>query len=149
MRVAVVGGGVIGLACAWYLRRGGADVVVIERDRCGAGASAGNAGWVTPALSSPIPAPGVTAQALRWLGRPDSPLLLRPRISSAYGAWLWRFWRSARRGPYLRGMHALLELGAPTLELFDGLSADGVEFEMHDDGLLFLFSSEKALRHER
>ena len=35
MHVAVVGGGVVGLSCAFALRRGGADVTVYERGRVG------------------------------------------------------------------------------------------------------------------
>jgi D-amino-acid dehydrogenase len=148
VRVAVVGGGVIGLACAWYLQRGGADVVVLERDRVGQAASRGNAGWITPGLSNPIPAPGVVAQALRWAVQPDSPLLVRPRLDPAFLAWCWRFWRVSGRTPYLEGMRALLALNARTLELFDELQADGVDFEMHADGLLFLFLSDAALAEE-
>jgi D-amino-acid dehydrogenase len=148
VKVAVVGGGVIGLACAWYLQRGGADVVVLERDHVGQAASRGNAGWITPGLSNPIPAPGVMAQALRWALKPDSPLLLRPRLDPAFLAWCWRFWRVSGRTPYLEGMRALLALNARTLELFDGLQADGVDFEMHADGLLFLFLSDEALTEE-
>lgn len=143
-----MGGGVVGLACAWYLQRGGADVVVLERDRVGQAASRGNAGWITPGLSNPIPAPGVMAQALRWALKPDSPLLLRPRLDPAFLVWCWRFWRSSRRAPYLEGMRALLALNARTLNLFDGLKADGVDFEMHADGLLFLFLSDDALAAE-
>ena len=45
-RVVVVGGGVIGLACAWELRRAGATVVVLERGAVGGGVSLGNTGWV-------------------------------------------------------------------------------------------------------
>ncbi len=148
MRVAIVGGGVIGLACGWYLRREGASVVVLERDRCGAAASLGNAGWITPGLSNPIPAPGVTAQALRWMVRPDSPFLVRPRLDPALAGWLWRFWRSSGRRRYVEGMRALLALNARTLELYDELRADGVEFESHADGLLFLFLREHALQEE-
>lgn len=148
MRVAVVGGGAVGLACAWYLRREGADVVLLERGRCGEGASLGNAGWITPGLSNPIPAPGVMAQALRWLAKKDSPLLLRPRLDLAFAAWCWRFMRSSGRERYLEGMRALLALNRRTLELFDGLRADGVEFEMHEDGLLFLFLSARAVEEE-
>jgi D-amino-acid dehydrogenase len=148
VRVAVVGGGAIGLSCAWYLQQGGAEVVVLERDTVGMAASRGNAGWITPGLSNPIPAPGVTAQALKWMLRPDSPFLLRPRPDPAFVAWLWRFWRVSRRRRYLEGMRALLAINARTIELFDGLAADGVEFEMHSAGLLFLFVTEAALADE-
>jgi len=47
-RVAIVGGGVIGLSAAWRLARAGAHVTLIERDRVGAGASAVAAGMLAP-----------------------------------------------------------------------------------------------------
>ena len=46
--VAVVGGGIVGLACAWYAARRGMSVVVLERDRLGAGASQVAAGMLAP-----------------------------------------------------------------------------------------------------
>jgi glycine oxidase len=44
----VVGGGVIGLACAWRAAQRGLDVVVLERTRPGAGASGVAAGMLAP-----------------------------------------------------------------------------------------------------
>ena len=58
-RVAVVGGGMVGLATAWFLQESGAQVTVYERDRVAAGASWGNAGWLTPTLAGPLPEPAV------------------------------------------------------------------------------------------
>jgi glycine oxidase len=46
--VAVVGGGIIGLACAWYAARRGLSVVLLERDRLGGGASDVAAGMLAP-----------------------------------------------------------------------------------------------------
>ena len=46
--VAVVGGGIVGLACAWHAARRGMSVVVLERDRLGAGASDVAAGMLAP-----------------------------------------------------------------------------------------------------
>ena len=43
-----VGGGVIGLACAWRAAEAGADVCVLERDRPAAGASGVAAGMLAP-----------------------------------------------------------------------------------------------------
>ena len=39
----------VGLATAWFLQEAGVQVTVYERDHIGAGASWGNAGWLTPA----------------------------------------------------------------------------------------------------
>ena len=47
-RVIVVGGGVIGLSTAYYLAKSGADVLLLERNEIGSGASSGNAGAVAP-----------------------------------------------------------------------------------------------------
>src|SRR3954468_14437335 len=44
----IVGAGVIGLACAWRAAQRGLDVLLIERDRPGAGASNVAAGMLAP-----------------------------------------------------------------------------------------------------
>jgi glycine oxidase len=59
--VVVVGGGVIGLACAWRARQRGLDVVVLERDRPGRGATHAAAGVLGPDPETP----GFTALARR------------------------------------------------------------------------------------
>ena len=46
--VVVVGGGVIGLACAWRLAQGGAEVAVLERGEPGGGATRVAAGMLAP-----------------------------------------------------------------------------------------------------
>lgn len=149
MSVAVVGGGVIGLCTAYALVRRGATVTVIDRDRCGASTSSGNAGWVTPGLAAPVPAPGVVRQALRWMLDPESPFLVRPRLDPAFLAWGVRFWRASGEARYKAGLRATLDLARPTNELFDALEADGVEFEMHRDGLLYLVRSAEAVESWR
>jgi len=55
--VAIVGGGVVGVACALELARRGAAVRVLERGRLGHGCSYGNAGWLTASLALPLAAP--------------------------------------------------------------------------------------------
>jgi D-amino-acid dehydrogenase len=73
-RVAVVGGGMVGLATAWFLQEAGVQVTVYERDHVGAGASWGNAGWLTPALTAPLPEPAVLRYGLRAVLSPRSPM---------------------------------------------------------------------------
>jgi len=46
--VAVVGGGVVGLACAWRARQRGFSTLVVEREHAGAGASGVAAGMLAP-----------------------------------------------------------------------------------------------------
>lgn len=136
MRIAVVGGGAVGLACAWSLARRGADVVVYERDSIGSGCSLGNTGWVCPGLSAPLPAPGVMTAAVRGMLRPGSPVVFRPLFGPAFLRWSWQFWRASAPGRYRAGLDATVALARRTFELFDALLADGVEFELHPSGMV-------------
>ncbi|WP_405976131.1 FAD-dependent oxidoreductase [Streptomyces sp. NBC_00988] len=145
--VVVVGGGVVGLCTAYYLAEAGLEVEVVERRALGSGASRGNAGWVCLSHSTPIPAPGVVRYALRSLGRPDSPLYLRPLPDPAFVRWLWRFWRSSTPAAFRRGYTAIVELNRTTFDLFDGLRAAGVETGLTRPGMVHAFLSPAEARH--
>jgi D-amino-acid dehydrogenase len=148
VRVVVIGGGVVGLAVAAALVDHGATVVVLDEGRVGQGASAGNAGWITPVLSEPLSAPGVHWQAMRWMANPSSPFLMRPVPRGSYLRWLYRFWRSTAPWRYQAGMAALVALTDEAHSSFDRLAEAGVEFEMHCDGMLFVARGERAVARE-
>jgi D-amino-acid dehydrogenase len=135
-RVAVVGAGVVGLACAWELRRRGADVVVLERAGVGGGVSRGNTGWVTPSLTYPLPAPGMVREGLRQLLTGGEAFVLRPSLDPAFVRWLWSFRRNCTSARFDTGIRALLALNRRTLQLFDAYRDAGVAFEMHTAGLV-------------
>lgn len=135
-RVAVVGAGVVGLACAWELRRRGADVVVLERAGVGEGVSRGNTGWVSPSFTYPLPAPGMVREGLRQLLTRGEAFVLRPSLDPAFARWLWSFRRSCSSDRFDAGIRALLALNRRTLELFDAYRDAGVAFEMHSAGLV-------------
>ncbi|MFI7016516.1 NAD(P)/FAD-dependent oxidoreductase [Streptomyces sp. NPDC050164] len=145
--VVVVGGGVVGLCTADYLAAAGLQVEVVERRRLGSGASRGNAGWVCLSHSTPVPAPGVVRYALRSLGRPDSPLYLRPLPDPAFVRWLWRFRRSSTPAVFRRGYAAIAELNRETFGLFDGLREAGVDTTLTRPGTVHAFLSPAEARH--
>src|SRR5689334_10379459 len=147
MRVVVIGGGVIGLSCAYQLAKRGARVTVVERDTPGSHCSAGNLGWVVPSLSEPLPAPGLVLQSLRYMLRRDSPLYISPGFAYTNAGWLLRFWAHCNRRSFRRGLEAMTALNRRTFALYEEMKQDGVSFEMHRNGLLFLFLSAKALEH--
>ena len=89
-RVIVVGGGVIGACCAYFLTRRGAQVTVLERNEIGKGASYGNAGTIAPG-HPPLNRPGRVKQALAHMLDPTSPLYIPPRWDPALAKWLWTF----------------------------------------------------------
>ena len=145
MRVIVVGGGVVGLCCAFSLSRGGAEVTIVERDRCGHGCSLGNTGWICPGLSAPLPAPGVMSVALRGMLRPGSPILIRPLFGPRFLHWSLLFWRSCTPDRYRTGLEATVALNRRTFDLFDELHAAGVQFELHRTGMVVAALSEAGI----
>jgi D-amino-acid dehydrogenase len=145
-RIIVIGAGVIGLACAYALRKRGHDVVVVDRGLPGDACSSGNAGWIVPSLSGPLPTPGMTGTTLKWMLKSDSPLYISPAAAPGLARWLWRFWRYSNPTDYLKGLRAVAELNRPTRQLFDQLQSDGVPFELHRDGLLFVFLDPTYMR---
>ena len=136
MKVAVVGGGVVGLSCAFALKRGGADVTVYERGRVGEGCSRGNTGWICPSLSAPLPAPGVMGSALRGMLRRDSPLLISPLLGLSFLRWSWGFWRACSVHRYSAALEATVALTKSSFSDYEELRDAGVEFELHATGML-------------
>lgn len=127
--VVVVGGGIIGVCAAWELVERGADVLLLERDGIAAGASRGNAGWVFPSHSTPLPAPGVIRKALTWLFDPDSPFYIQPRWDPVLFRWLWAF-RAACTEAQMRGTFALRrDLSLASIERFAELASEVPELQ--------------------
>jgi D-amino-acid dehydrogenase len=143
--VAVIGGGIVGLCCAYELDRAGAEAIVLERGAAGSGASRGNTGWVCPSFSYPLPGPGIIREGLRGMLRGGGPLAIRPTLDPTFVRWLLGFRRSAARDRWEKGVTALIALNRRTLELFDAYAAAGIEFEMHRSGLLLVATTEAGL----
>lgn len=146
-KVAVIGGGIIGLSIAWELHRRGEEVIVLDSRSAGMAASAVNAGWVSPAMG-PVPGPGLVGTSIKWMLNPESPLYIRPRLNKSFLAWLYRFWRACNSKAYEAGVEATGELGRGTMEIMDQWVADGIEFEMHQYGLLYAFRERAHMEEE-
>ena len=153
--VLVLGGGVIGLACAYYLLAAGRSVTVLEQGTAGCAASHGNCGTLTPSHAAPLAMPGTIATALRWLLKPEAPLRIAPRVDPALLRWLLGFaahcnWRdalhaTAAKAPLLQRSRLLIE------EL---VRTEGLDCEFEASGTLNVFRDRSAFEqacglHER
>jgi len=125
--VLVIGGGVVGLFCAYHLRRGGASVVVAERGTVGGpqSCSHGNTGFVGTQGAAPLAEPGVPAQGLRWLLNPESPFYIKPRLDRELASWLWHFRRACNDEDFKAGFRVLLDLKQRSLVILRELCASG------------------------
>jgi D-amino-acid dehydrogenase len=94
MKAIVLGGGVIGVATAFYLRTHGCDVTLIEREPDVAlVTSFANAGVIAPGYVTPWAAPGMPLKLLKYLFKPASPLIFRPTLDPAQWRWIARWLR--------------------------------------------------------
>lgn len=148
--ILIVGAGVIGMSCAYELSRRGCQVTVIDRGEPGFGCSYGNAGWLTPCFSMPLPMPGMLLQSLKWMTDPESPLYIQPRPSWLLLSWLTRFLLSMNRRKMLRSVTALTELSKYSLQAFSKLSADtGHDIRFRQTGLLMAANTTEGWSYAR
>lgn len=112
MRVAVLGAGVVGVTTAWYLREMGWDVDVYDRQPDVAReTSQANGGQISVSHAEPWAAPGVPTKALKWLGKPDAPLLFRLHADPAQWLWGLQFLRECTQARWLANTKNLIALG--------------------------------------
>ena len=144
--IAIIGGGIIGVASAVELARRGAQVTVLERDRIGHGCSYGNAGWLTPSQAVPLANPAMLLKSFKWMLDPDSPLYIQPRADPAFVRWLIEFLLASRKAKFERGAAALVELCRVSVDLWEAVakrSGDVFGFERH--GLLAVYENAASL----
>jgi D-amino-acid dehydrogenase len=146
MRVTVLGGGLMGVTTAWYLARAGHDVSVIERaPGLAEGTSFANAGLIAPSDSGPWNSPGTLGRLLKYLGREDSPLLLRPGAVPAMAGWGLRFLWQSRAGSFARNTEANTRLAIYNLTLLKALRSEfGIPYDETTGGLLQVFAETGA-----
>jgi len=140
----IIGGGAIGICCAFYLNRLGKKVCVIEKGEICSGSSYGNAGLIVPSHSMPLAAPGVIGQGLKWMFDPASPFYIKPRLDREFLSWLWKFRGACNEANVNRALPVLSALNAVSLELFDELAAlEGVDFNYEKKGVVLIFKTRK------
>jgi D-amino-acid dehydrogenase len=149
--VVIVGGGIVGLCCAYYCALRGWRVTVVERggperDGC----SFGNAGLVVPSHIVPLAAPGMVQLGLKWMLQPEAPFHVRPRLSWDLLRWGWHFCRAATPSRVRRAGPVLRDLSLASRRCYEELAAAIPEgFGLTPNGLLMLCKTEHALQEER
>jgi D-amino-acid dehydrogenase len=143
--VLVVGAGIAGLFCAYYLRRSGATVTVIERGQVGGpqSCSSRNTGFVGTQGAAPLAEPGVLSQGLRWLTSAQSPFAIRPRPSAELISWLWQFRRFCNEADAKTCFGLLLDLKRRSLEILRDLCGAGdLAASLTSQGMIVAFKTE-------
>jgi D-amino-acid dehydrogenase len=143
--IAIVGGGVIGLASAVRLAAEGREVTVIEPNEPGSGASYGNAGTIADYAVIPVGTPAVLRNLPSLLFDRDSPLSIRRSALPMLMPWLLRFaWQSLPRNAG-RNAAAIAALLTDSLSGWRELAAEiGAGDLLKQNGCLYLYGSKPA-----
>ncbi len=141
MRVAILGGGVIGVTTAYELALAGHEVVVIDRQPyAGLETSFGNAGEISPGYASPWAAPGVPLKAVSWLLAEHAPLILRPKADPHMLRWLLGMLRNCTAERYKINKNRMMRVAELSRERLGAVRAEtGIAYDERMQGTLQLF----------
>jgi D-amino-acid dehydrogenase len=149
-KIAVIGGGIVGLACAHRLLLDRHEVAVIDRDPDGDKCSWGNAGGIAVSSVMPASSPGLLWHLPRYLADPLGPLAIRPVYLPRLLPWLRRFVAAGRAAARERGATALAALhGRIYDDLNPMIDAIGLRGVVHQVGGLFVYESVPGLAADR
>jgi len=143
--IIIVGGGIVGLSCAYFLQQDGHEVTVIDKGNFSQGASYVNAGYITPSHIIPLPSPGIISKGLKWMLNPASPFYMKPRLDMDFINWAWKFRSFTTKAHVEHAIKPILDINLLSRELYETLKSSG-EFDFHYQrkGLLMAFKTNKA-----
>ncbi len=142
--VIIIGGGVIGLACAHYLIDKGASVRIIEKDTIGDGASHGNCGLLYFSDVIPLCSPGTISQEIARTIKGTSPLYIKPTLDMNRLIWLLKFASKCNASHMTKAAKEKFEILNYSVSLFDTLLAmDKMSCDFEKKGILTVFRDKK------
>ena len=124
--VVVIGAGMVGLATAWHLQQQNVRVTVVDRAGVAGGSSWGNAGWLAPALTLPLPEPAILAAGIRETLKPSSPVYVPLSANPRLLRFLAGFARHCTPSKWHRAMSVYSQINKLGLAAFDELADGGV-----------------------
>lgn len=147
--VVIIGGGIIGLCCAYYLNNDGHEVTIIDKSNSDSGASYVNAGYLSPSHIIPLSSPGVVKKGLKWMFNPSSPLYIKPRLDVQFLKWALAFNKSCNSKHVKKSAPIIRDISVLSQNLFEEIIISE-KFDAHYEkkGLLMLCQTEKVLEEE-
>lgn len=150
MKVTIIGGGIIGLSSAWYLRNSGHDVTVIDKTDMRSNCSYGNAGYVCPSHFVPLATPGIVKQGLKWMLDSKSPFYVQPRLNRALIDWGLKFMRAATPEKVEAAAIPLRDIALLSQGLYEQWTRlPEFDFAYEHKGLLEIFQTPAGAEHAK
>ena len=149
MNIAIIGGGIIGLSTAYYLKQQGHEVTVFDSGDGSDNCSYGNAGYICPSHFIPLATPGILKQGLKWMWNSRSPFYVEPRLDWDLLKWGWLFMRSATAQHVLRSAAPLRDLSLVSQQAYIEWHESGMDFLYQHNGLLEIVQTAAGEKHAR
>lgn len=147
--IVIIGGGIIGLCCAYYLQQDGHQVSIVDKSDISSGASFVNAGYITPSHFIPLAAPGMITKGLKWMLNSSSPFYVKPRLDADFLKWSWLFKKSATAKHVSKSIPILKDINLLSRELYSELkNSNDFDFHFERKGMLMCYQTEKAGEEE-
>ncbi len=143
--VAVVGAGIVGVACALQLARHGKRVVLVDRQAPGMGASFGNAGHLATEQVFPIADLSILKRLPAMLMDPMGPLRLDWKYLPRAMPWFVRLLLNLRAKPFHRSVAGIRALNEASLAAWQRLlDSVGQSELLREDGSLLVFEKPES-----
>ena len=144
--VLIIGGGPVGLSCAYYLLKSGRQVTILDAHEIGKGSGSGNAGHIVPSHIIPLAAPGVVTSAFKWMLDPaHSPFGMKVSLDPKYISWLLQFVMACNEANVQRAISPLNSLGQLSAKNFAQLIAEEkFNCSYQEKGFLNLYKNEEG-----
>ncbi|KAA2211651.1 NAD(P)/FAD-dependent oxidoreductase [Teichococcus oryzae] len=144
--VLVLGAGMVGVSVALHLRRRGVDVMLVDRQGPGEGASFGNGGLIQREAVHPHPFPRSTAELLRIARNKAVDVSYHPLALPGFMSPLLRYWWHSEPERYLRVAADYAKLIVTCLDEHMAVARDaGAAGLLRPIGWMRLFSTQGEL----
>ena len=146
----VIGGGIIGLSSAFYLKRSGWDVIVLDKGDFSDNCSYGNCGYICPSHFIPLATPGIVKKGLKWMWNSKSPFYVQPRLDWNLINWGLKFMRIATPKHVTDSAIPLRDIALLSQHEYESwLQAPGFDFAYEHKGLLEIFQTDEGGDHAK
>ncbi|MEP1093641.1 MAG: FAD-dependent oxidoreductase [Cyclobacteriaceae bacterium] len=137
-KVLIIGGGVIGQFSAYYLSKSGHQVTIVDDKPKMTPASEGNCALVTPSHIIPLNSFNAIFQGIKWLGKKDAPLKIKPQLDRRFMLWFLNFMRYSHSAHIEKATHARHALLQQSFKLYESFfQEEPNESQWRKGGLLY------------
>lgn len=146
--ILIIGGGVIGLFCAYYLSETKSRITILDKGPANEASSHGNCGLITPSHVLPLNSWSLVVNALKSMRKGDAPFHMKPQVSRRVLSWGIRFLRNCSQTKVLNSAQSIQELLVPSRVYYDEFFRnEDIQCNWQENGIYFLFKDKAGFDH--